>query len=269
MKRTMMLLLAAWSFVVLSVGDGHAAPAHDFAGRCQGCHLSDPLGSPLIFVGGLEHLCRECHPIAQGNAHPSGVTPSSPLPAEFLWDPRGDLDAELSCATCHAPHADADGNPLLLRGEARGQAFCQRCHSEAVTAAGQHFAASSLAHPRTAASALTASESSLLTLGDATIDPVSAECLTCHDGSGGPHASFCLLLQKGQGCGGHIVSADYASLANAKPEKLNPAAAVEGTLALYAGEITCLTCHSIYSHEGMMLAVGNRGSALCFVCHKK
>jgi len=268
MKRISLLLLAAWSFCFLGTGKGHAAPVHDFADKCTQCHLSDPSESAFLFVDGLDQLCRQCHPIPQKNTHPSAVQPKRSLPDEFLWDANGELDADLSCVTCHAPHADADGNAFLLRGTEYGSDFCGLCHSEAVTASGRHFAVSFVAHPRTTDLLLMpGATTSLQTESSSTIDPISAECLTCHDGSGGPHASFCLLMQKDKGCGGHIISADYTSLAESNSE-LRPAETVAQTLSLFAGEITCLTCHSIYSHEGKMLAVNNGGSALCIVCHR-
>jgi len=100
------------------------------------------------------------------------------------------------------------------------------------------------------------------------LDPISADCLSCHDGSGGPHARYCLLEQMGKGCGGHIVSVRYADMA-ARDKNLRPARNLSPLLPLYDGKITCVTCHGSEPHEGIPLIIDNRGSALCRSCHLK
>lgn len=268
MHRKYVLFMAAWVCGALTAGTSLAAPTHDFTGRCEQCHLSDPAGGTLVFTSDIATLCRECHERFGTNSHPSQGTPSMAFPPEFLWDTKGDLDKKLSCATCHAPHADAGGTNLYaLRGSATGTDFCRRCHSDEVTAAGRHLAASFLAHPQTGTATQT---SGTLALASSTeeLDPISAGCVNCHDGSGGPHAGFCLLLQKREGCGGHIIGASYADLAADNPE-LHSVSQVMEKLSLYEGKIGCATCHNIYSHVGPMLAVDNSGSALCRICHNK
>ncbi|MHB8987367.1 MAG: hypothetical protein ACYC6S_01145 [Desulfobulbia bacterium] len=97
------------------------------------------------------------------------------------------------------------------------------------------------------------------------LDPVSADCLTCHENANGSHASFCLLAE----CGGHIVSVSYADLA-ARNKELLPASSLPPELVLYEGKIiTCATCHGFEPHSGMALAMDNRGSFLCRSCHRK
>lgn len=268
MHRKYVLFMAAWVCGALAAGACLAAPAHDFTGRCEQCHLSDPAGGTLVFTSDIATLCRECHERFGTDGHPSQGTPSMALPPEFLWDTKGDLDKKLTCATCHAPHADAgEINRFALRGSATGTDFCRRCHSEAVTAAARHLAASFLAHPQTG-TATQANRTVNLASSTSELDPISSDCVTCHDGSGGPHAGFCLLLQEGKGCDGHIIGASYADLAANNPG-YHSAAAVMEKLSLYDGKITCATCHNIYSHVGPMLAVDNRGSALCQICHIK
>jgi hypothetical protein len=108
-----------------------------------------------------------------------------------------------------------------------------------------------------------------LPLGDISkLDPVSAGCITCHDGSNGPHVSFCLLEQRGLGCGGHIVSVSYVDLA-ARSEKLREVSSLPPQLLLHDGKITCVTCHGPEPHDGMPLAIDNIDSALCRACHVK
>jgi hypothetical protein len=100
------------------------------------------------------------------------------------------------------------------------------------------------------------------------LDPISAGCVTCHDGTSGPHVGFCLLDQKGKGCGGHIVSASYVDLA-AGSEKLREVSSLPPQLHLFEGKITCATCHGSEPHDGMPLAINNIDSGLCRACHLK
>lgn len=99
------------------------------------------------------------------------------------------------------------------------------------------------------------------------LDPVSAVCISCHDGSEALSVRYCLLSQMGTGCGGHIVSADYAALA-AKDKNLRPAGSLSSELTFYEGKITCVTCHGDDPHN-VLLAIDNTNSALCRVCHLK
>lgn len=102
----------------------------------------------------------------------------------------------------------------------------------------------------------------------AVLDPVSSTCFSCHDGSGGPQAGFCLLPQKNKGCGGHIVSASYAELAR-RNKNLHPQRSLPPELVLFEGKITCVTCHGSAPHNRQPFAIDNRGSALCHACHVK
>jgi hypothetical protein len=110
---------------------------------------------------------------------------------------------------------------------------------------------------------------SVVAIGDTSeVDPLSAACMSCHDGSGGLHVRFCLIGQKGKGCGGHIISASYADLA-AKDKSLLPESSLPPEIALHEGKITCVTCHGNDPHLGKPLAMDNHDSALCRACHQK
>lgn len=98
------------------------------------------------------------------------------------------------------------------------------------------------------------------------LDPVSAGCISCHDGSDGPHAGFCLLVEKIQGCNYHIVSVSYAKVTTGN-KGFRPAGSLPPELVLHEGKITCVTCHGSDAHAGDPLAIDNRDSALCLACH--
>lgn len=100
------------------------------------------------------------------------------------------------------------------------------------------------------------------------LDPVSAGCVTCHNGSEGSHAGFCLLSQGGKKADGHVISASYAEFAK-RNQEIRPINSLPPEIALHDGKITCVTCHGGDPHNSATLAVDNIGSALCRACHLK
>lgn len=102
------------------------------------------------------------------------------------------------------------------------------------------------------------------------LDPVSAECYSCHDGSDGPHAQYSLSSQRGLAyvAAGHLVSASYAKLA-AEDKYLNPMNSLPPELVFHEGDMTCVTCHGEDPHLGYPLAMDNSHSDLCRACHLK
>jgi len=99
------------------------------------------------------------------------------------------------------------------------------------------------------------------------LDQISSDCISCHNGSDGTHAGFCLLSQKGER-DGHIISASYAVLAG-QNKGLCSESNLPSETVLYEGEITCVTCHGSDPHNGQTTVIDNRGSALCRTCHLK
>ena len=103
---------------------------------------------------------------------------------------------------------------------------------------------------------------------DSELDPVSAACIACHDGSSAMSVNYCMVWQKDKtGCGGHVISADYVALA-AKDKGLRSLTSLPAELVLYEGKITCVTCHGDDPHN-VPFAIDNFGSALCRACHLK
>jgi len=98
------------------------------------------------------------------------------------------------------------------------------------------------------------------------LDPVSAGCYSCHDGSNGPLAIYSFPSQKGRGSGGHLISASYIEMASAN-RTLRPISSLPPELVFYEGEITCATCHGSDPHHGETLVIANSRSALCKACH--
>jgi hypothetical protein len=103
---------------------------------------------------------------------------------------------------------------------------------------------------------------------DSELDPVSAACIACHDGTSAMSVNYCMVWQKDKpGCGGHIISADYVALA-AKDKGLRSLPNLPAELVLYEGKITCVTCHGDDPHN-VPFAIDSFGGALCRACHLK
>jgi hypothetical protein len=91
-------------------------------------------------------------------------------------------------------------------------------------------------------------------------EQVSSECLSCHEDIEGQDGS--------SHSGSHAVGVVYADHA-ARDESLRPLLALPSELLLFEGVVTCATCHGSDPHDGQVLAISNRESALCQACHLK
>jgi len=136
MKRT------ALAFVLLPILLATAGVAgndnpHDFQPvGCTHCHILVPGSSKTVqkrvFRKSIDSLCQECHEAAlEDNLnHRVGIRPSMKVPEDLHLSPTG----ELSCITCHNPHADyinpKTGNRtyFLRRGMLKRE-LCLACHS--------------------------------------------------------------------------------------------------------------------------------------------
>ncbi|NJC87274.1 MAG: hypothetical protein FIB02_01890 [Desulfuromonas sp.] len=100
------------------------------------------------------------------------------------------------------------------------------------------------------------------------LDPVSAGCIACHNGSEGSPAGFCLLLPGSRKADGHVISVTYAELAK-RNQGIRPIGSLPAEMVLHDGKITCATCHGSDPHNRNSLVIDNKGSALCRACHLK
>ena len=135
----LLALLAAAAVLAAQPGlaAGEANP-HDFQRiGCTHCHLLVPgQGRPLqrgVFRRNIDDLCQECHAAAlEDNLnHRVGIRPSMKVPEDLRLNERG----ELSCITCHDPHADylggTSGNRTwFLRRKMLKRELCLACHAE-------------------------------------------------------------------------------------------------------------------------------------------
>lgn len=237
-----------------------AAPlAHNFDGRCESCHLTNPQsGPPLIFTAPIDQLCSACHALNRTNSHPSGVPALSNIDPVFPLED-GTL---LSCASCHAPcQTPPKLTDNMLRVPFDGITFCLRCHQPQETYTGRHVMAAGFVHAKRWTAPEPAHKNRL--------DPVSLVCLSCHDSAlsaSQPYAPSEPRLDVGHGS--HPLGSDYLQLA-ASDDKLSSFDRLSGLVSLYEGKIGCASCHSPYATRSMHLVMDNRGSALCLECHLK
>ena len=89
-------------------------------------------------------------------------------------------------------------------------------------------------------------------------EQISSECLSCHEDIEDQNGSF--------HSGSHAIGMAYAAHA-ARDEKLRPLLDLPSELILFEGVVTCATCHDSDPHDGQVLVINNRESALCNACH--
>lgn len=233
---------------------------HDFSeGQCLTCHL-DPSGHPKAMRTSVSRMCRECHrEITRRPSHPVNRSAGSVrVPRDFPLQ-RG----RITCNTCHNVHGNrlssSGTKSYLLRRPVAGLEFCVSCH-RTQRFAGSHGALLAVAHMGKRYAAATAAGS---------LDLLSSECLTCHDGSMGK-AVPCRLKQGvcNRGSGAHPVGMVYRE-SRMRDRKLVPASLLDMRLVLFDGRVGCGTCHNLYSRLPRKLAKSNEDSGLCLSCHRK
>jgi len=243
---------------------GFTGRGHDFRGRCEFCHLTQPKdGEVGRFTRDISFLCLDCHNVSSRNSHPIGMIPSMKVPEGFALSWSG----KMTCATCHDPHAADSGDDLnFMRTTARGKDFCDLCHRGSLPiGGGVHVGSVGIAH----------SKSGVVEDGNSfnqVVDPITLECLNCHDGVIASDASYKVLggeavTYQRRGLS-HPIGMDYRKAA-LHDRELRPVEMISPEIALYDGKVGCASCHNPYSRQRRMLIIDNVGSALCRECHIK
>jgi len=110
--------------------------------------------------------------------------------------------------------------------------------------------------------------------GSRILDPISMECITCHDGTlaGSIHYKVSSMDQ-GEGRsvgsinGSHPVGTDYSRYISKR--EYVPSYNLPRNMILMNGKISCVTCHDMLSRNQAYLVVDMTSSNLCFACHRK
>ncbi|MEW6428101.1 MAG: cytochrome c3 family protein [Thermodesulfobacteriota bacterium] len=270
MRRFSGLLLILGGLAVTFVVYSLTANPHNFTqAECTLCHRMGNSGKPLT-SSLASSTCLFCHNdlISNSYMHPIDLEPTSVTINDSF--PLSE-DGYITCATCHDVHAKAvdifGSASAFLRRPERGKSFCDLCH--AIQPSGKapvHQAVLGQAHFESLAR-----ENSQFV----EIDPVSRNCLSCHDGSLG--ASVALntgMYEHGQSFllhdqGSHPIGMDYerTRIDRGPKSDLRPIDSVDPRIKFFDGRVGCGSCHNPYSTLAKSLVMSDRQSALCFACH--
>ncbi|QWV93600.1 cytochrome c3 family protein [Geomonas oryzisoli] len=107
------------------------------------------------------------------------------------------------------------------------------------------------------------------------IDPLSKECIGCHDGVAGPNVSVNLRNNPSDRSshvhsfeGEHPIGMIYQNYVDMKPG-YKPITAQERNMIMVNGAVGCLTCHDPLNPAKGHLIKSDKNSALCLTCHDK
>jgi predicted CXXCH cytochrome family protein len=106
------------------------------------------------------------------------------------------------------------------------------------------------------------------------IDPVSRDCLSCHDGSIAKLSAVSVgswthtTNLRGYNAGIHPIGIDYEE-SRRRHGGLKAVFAIDKRIKLVEGKVSCASCHDPYSDRKGRLVMDNRGSRLCLGCHLK
>jgi len=233
---------------------------HDFTeGDCPKCHV-DSSENPKVLTMSVTKLCQPCHKkINRKSSHPVDKVPESiRVPADLPL-----TDGKVTCNTCHNIHESnltaMGGKTYFLRRPSAGREFCMACH-EVKLRGSSHVEIVGIAHIGSRYAVTDRSQP---------LDPMSLDCIGCHDGSIGRAADY----KVGQGVwshneGSHPVGINYQEC-RMKRGGLHAVSMISKKLRLFNGNIGCGTCHDMYSSKPGKLTVSNEGSKLCLSCHNK
>ena len=251
-----MAVIAATVLIAHTVSDN----PHDFSDSdCYKCHV-DPSERPKAMRTSVSRMCEDCHrKVTRKGSHPVEQVPQLvTVPADLPL-----TNGKITCNTCHNIHGKRFSSfgqkTYFLRRAAIGREFCMSCH-ETRRSLDKHIDVIAIAHEGNRYSVVDDSKP---------LDPMSLECIGCHDGSMAKAVSFGL----GQGVwnhnsGIHPIGVEYRE-SRMRKGGLIPLSMLDKKIRLFGGRIGCGTCHDLYSKLPAKLCKSNAGSALCLSCHNK
>jgi predicted CXXCH cytochrome family protein len=254
-------------FILLIVYAMSREPHKFSEAECLSCHLKDSSGKiSKQLSSSVTELCVRCHKdiFTEGYIHPVDVIPRHvSIPADMPLSQTG----QITCSTCHEIHSSYftpyGTKSYFLRRNERGQSFCVICH-----AAGKgHEEHLGEAH---------FNSRYVVTDSAQEIDPMSKNCISCHDGT----YSSSVTVKVGKwfhqeelipyDMRSHPIGVDYerARLDRRSRTDLRPMNMVDPRIKFFDGRVGCGSCHDPYSDLGKKLVMSDKGSRLCFACHR-
>jgi predicted CXXCH cytochrome family protein len=271
MKKSRFFIIIPVLFGIAAVIQAMLNNPHEFpATDCILCHQVGASNQILGTGENITPLCESCHPnlFSEGYMHPVDIQPIDvSVPADLPLT----SDGYLTCNTCHDVHSSPETpfgtKSYFLRRYESGVAFCSSCHGQGLTDLG-HQAALGEAH---------FTSDYIATDPFADCDPMSINCISCHDGSVGvsvPVNTGVWIHQQtylgdSHDQGGHPICFDY-NTAQMKPGRktdLRPSPMIDSRIQFFDGKMGCGTCHNPYHLEYKHLVLQNQESQLCFACH--
>lgn len=264
-------LLLLTASIVYSIGK----QAHDFdQNECGICHTNASNENDITaeVYSALTSKCMTCHPTLYdtGYMHPVDIVPKNiRVPFDFPLSPAGTI----TCSTCHDTHAPPvtpfGTKSSFLRRNEKGKNFCDLCHQNSDTlTAGGHATVFREAHFES---------NYIATDQHLTIDAMSRNCLSCHDGSLGSEVQISAgdwthstnFIQYDRG-GMHPIGIRYSDIVESNPKAaLRPIEQVDKRIRFFEdGKMGCGSCHDPYSSLPKQLVIEDYQSQLCFACHK-
>lgn len=264
-----LILLSLTAVVVYSM----ARQPHDFNNNeCTICHTEPNNGaSARENSSSVTQKCLTCHTTLfdEGYMHPVDIKPKKvTLPLDFPLSKNG----EITCNTCHDVHAPYE-TPFgtkshFLRRNETGKVFCDICHINAIASATGHQTVFRKAHFDSKYTETDDIES---------IDSLSKDCLSCHDGAFASsvqvragvwkHANDIIKFDGGM----HPIGMKYDRVQRENTKAaLAPLSQVDKRIRFFGrdNKVGCGSCHNPFSAQRMKLVLSNENSRLCFCCHK-
>jgi predicted CXXCH cytochrome family protein len=268
-KKTLALMFFIVVLLVIVVFSVENQP-HAFR-ECSSCHVSEnPAGAiARRMTAPITMLCGRCHEdvFSEGYMHPVDVRPTLvTVPADMPLS----LSGEITCGTCHDIHSDyftPYGAPThFLRRQEQEKAFCMICHKNLEALSRGHEASLGEAHFRSQYIVLDAAQD---------IDPMSKNCISCHDGTYASSATIKAGAWTHQRSfisndrGSHPIGMNYEAARTSRGRKtdLKPMSAVDRRIRFFNGKVGCGSCHDPYSAIRKRLVMSDENSKLCYSCH--
>lgn len=268
-RKSTLILFLLLTLIIIAVYCMEREPHKFSQAECQSCHVTDASGNIVkdMLTEPLVTLCERCHDkiFSEGYLHPINVKPRKvTVPPDFPLSSSGDI----TCSTCHDIHSSyftPYGAPShFLRRYETGKRFCDACHLDDSLKLG-HAATMEEAHFQSKYVEALSSE---------TIDPISRQCVSCHDGSFASSASIRAgawshsesLMSQAES---HPIGIDYESMRLKKGRKsdLLPIDLVDRRIQFFDGKVGCGSCHDPFSNIEKQLVMSDTNSQLCFSCH--
>lgn len=244
---------------------------HDFLeSECVLCHQGgDWEGAHGINDNLITSLCEKCHDdlFTEGYMHPVDVVPQkiTVIPKDMPLSVAGKITC-LTCHDVHTPYRTPFGSRShFLRRYETGRQFCENCHTYIQSVTRGHTASLGEAHLSSKYIATDLSQK---------IDPMSKNCVSCHDGAYASSVSINAGVWTHNSSiidtmSSHPIGVDYESARTKAGRKsdLRPIDLVDKRILFFDGKVGCGSCHNPYGERISHLVMEHARSRLCFACH--